>query len=135
MNHLLRPLAPISDEAWEQIDNEAQRALRAFLAARRLVDFSGPHGWEHSALGLGRLAKYPDGYGGLGLVRLRREVQEWLERVRRRGGWTCAHMDITFNSPSFWASIVVMSTCGVGPGSMVSGGSSVGLSSGSFGST
>lgn len=31
--------------------------------------------------GLGRLAKYPDGYGGLELVRLRREVQEWLERV------------------------------------------------------
>jgi uncharacterized linocin/CFP29 family protein len=55
MNHLLRPLAPISDEAWEQIENEAQRALRAFLAARRLVDFSGPHGWEHSALGLGRV--------------------------------------------------------------------------------
>lgn len=32
--------------------------------------------------GLSRLAKYPDGYGGLELVRLRREVQEWLERVQ-----------------------------------------------------
>ena len=31
--------------------------------------------------GLGRLAKYPDVYGGVELVRLRREVQEWLERV------------------------------------------------------
>jgi predicted metal-dependent hydrolase len=31
--------------------------------------------------GLGRLAKYPDGYGGVELVRLRGEVQEWLERV------------------------------------------------------
>ena len=31
--------------------------------------------------GLGRLAKYPDGYGGIELVRLRGEVQEWLERV------------------------------------------------------
>jgi predicted metal-dependent hydrolase len=31
--------------------------------------------------GLGRLAKYPEGYGGLELVRLRREVQEWLDRV------------------------------------------------------
>jgi predicted metal-dependent hydrolase len=31
--------------------------------------------------GLGRLAKYPGGYGGVELVRLRREVQEWLERV------------------------------------------------------
>jgi predicted metal-dependent hydrolase len=32
--------------------------------------------------GLGRLAKYPDGYGGVELVRLRREVEEWLERVQ-----------------------------------------------------
>ena len=31
--------------------------------------------------GLSRLAKYPNGYGGLDLLRLRREVQEWLERV------------------------------------------------------
>jgi len=31
--------------------------------------------------GLSRLAKYPDAYGGLDLARLRREVQEWLERV------------------------------------------------------
>jgi uncharacterized protein len=31
--------------------------------------------------GLGRLARYPDGYGGLELARLRLEVQEWLERV------------------------------------------------------
>jgi uncharacterized protein len=31
--------------------------------------------------GLGRLAKYPDGYGGVVLVRLRLEVQEWLARV------------------------------------------------------
>ncbi len=31
--------------------------------------------------GLGRLAKYPDGYGGVELERLRREVQEWLDRI------------------------------------------------------
>ncbi len=31
--------------------------------------------------GLGRLAKYPDTYGGVDLLRLRREVQEWLDRV------------------------------------------------------
>jgi predicted dehydrogenase len=27
-------------------------------------------------------------------------TQDWLERLRRRGGWTCAHVDITFSSPS-----------------------------------
>ena len=54
MNHLLRGLAPVTDRAWGQIEEEARRALRHFLTARRLVDFSGPHGWERSALDLGR---------------------------------------------------------------------------------
>jgi hypothetical protein len=51
----LRELAPISDEAWEQIDAEARRSLKHFLAARRLVDFNGPLGWECSSVGLGRI--------------------------------------------------------------------------------
>jgi len=54
MNHLLRPLAPITDSGWELLDSEARRRLTPALAARRLVDFSGPHGWEHSATDLGR---------------------------------------------------------------------------------
>ena len=78
MNHLLRPLAPISDEAWEQIENEARRALRTFLAARRLVDFSGPHGWEHSALGLGRVDPVARGPAAEVESRLRR-VQPLVE--------------------------------------------------------
>lgn len=54
MNHLLRELAPISDAAWEQIDAEARRSLKHYLAARRLIDFTGPLGWEYSSVGLGR---------------------------------------------------------------------------------
>ncbi|HMK96572.1 MAG TPA: family 1 encapsulin nanocompartment shell protein [Acidimicrobiales bacterium] len=54
MNHLLRPLAPISDAGWKLLDDEARRRATPALAARRLVDFSGPHGWEHSATNLGR---------------------------------------------------------------------------------
>jgi len=61
MNHLHRPLAPISDEAWSQIEAEATRELRHFLAARRVVDFSGPHGWDHSCLDLGRVTGPHDG--------------------------------------------------------------------------
>jgi uncharacterized linocin/CFP29 family protein len=53
-NHLLRSHAPISDAGWELIDTEARERLVVALAARRLVDFSGPHGWEHSATNLGR---------------------------------------------------------------------------------
>ena len=53
-NHLLRSLAPISGAGWELIDDEARDRLGVALAARRLVDFSGPHGWDYSATALGR---------------------------------------------------------------------------------
>lgn len=54
MNHLLRSLAPISNEGWKFLDDEARQRSTVALAARRLVDFSGPHGWQHSATNLGK---------------------------------------------------------------------------------
>jgi uncharacterized linocin/CFP29 family protein len=54
MNHLLRSLAPITDAGWELLDDEAKQRLTAALAARKLVDFAGPRGWEHSATNVGR---------------------------------------------------------------------------------
>jgi uncharacterized linocin/CFP29 family protein len=54
MSHLLRSQAPITNSGWELLDTEAKQRLAPALAARRLVDFSGPHGWEHSATNLGR---------------------------------------------------------------------------------
>src|SRR3954447_59774 len=65
MNHLLRSYAPISDAGWSQLDREVEERLRPGLAARRLVDFSGPAGWEHSAGGLGRVADIPAPANGL----------------------------------------------------------------------
>ncbi len=56
MNHLHRDLAPISDTGWSAIDEEAKGRLTTYLAARKLVDFAGPHGWQHSATNLGRIA-------------------------------------------------------------------------------
>jgi uncharacterized linocin/CFP29 family protein len=53
-DHLLRSKAPISDAVWALLDSEARERLTPALAARRLVDFSGPHGWTHSATNLGR---------------------------------------------------------------------------------
>jgi uncharacterized linocin/CFP29 family protein len=53
-NHLLRNHAPVSDAGWALIDDEARERLGVALAARRLVDFSGPHGWDYSATNLGR---------------------------------------------------------------------------------
>jgi uncharacterized linocin/CFP29 family protein len=60
MNHLLRALAPISDDGWKLLDDEARERLTPALAARRLVDFRGPLGWEHSATNLGRAAPIAD---------------------------------------------------------------------------
>jgi uncharacterized linocin/CFP29 family protein len=57
VNHLLRSLAPISDAAWKELDQEARQRLTAALAARKLVDFSGPHGWTYSATNLGRISE------------------------------------------------------------------------------
>jgi uncharacterized linocin/CFP29 family protein len=60
MNHLLREQAPISDAGWSLIDDEARERLTSALAARRLVDFAGPRGWEHSAISLGRTRPVAD---------------------------------------------------------------------------
>jgi uncharacterized linocin/CFP29 family protein len=54
MDHLYRELAPISTDAWEEIDAEAKRTLQRTLAGRQLIDFTGPLGWECSAAGRGR---------------------------------------------------------------------------------
>jgi uncharacterized linocin/CFP29 family protein len=55
MSHLLREHAPITDAAWREIDTEARERLTPALAARKLVEFAGPLGWEYSATNLGRV--------------------------------------------------------------------------------
>ena len=44
MNNLHRELAPISDAAWAQIEEETSRTLKRYLAGRRVVDVQGPEG-------------------------------------------------------------------------------------------
>lgn len=60
MSHLLRHLAPVTTEGWGLLDDEARSRLRTALAGRKLVDFSGPHGFDHSALNLGRVGPVLD---------------------------------------------------------------------------
>jgi uncharacterized linocin/CFP29 family protein len=55
MNNLHRELAPISDAAWAQIEEETSRTLKRYLAGRRVVDVHGPEGSELSAVGTGHL--------------------------------------------------------------------------------
>lgn len=57
MNSLLREHAPIPAAAWKEIDAEAKRTLERLLAARRLIDFQGPLGWQASAVPTGRTEK------------------------------------------------------------------------------
>jgi uncharacterized linocin/CFP29 family protein len=59
MNHLTRELAPIPSEAWEEIEEEASRTLKHYLTARRVVDFTGPKGWDHAAESTGRVETLP----------------------------------------------------------------------------
>lgn len=55
MDMLKRSLAPVSEKAWEEIDDQARKVLKEKLSARRFVDVSGPHGWDHGAVVTGRL--------------------------------------------------------------------------------
>ncbi|WP_028936473.1 family 1 encapsulin nanocompartment shell protein [Pseudonocardia spinosispora] len=75
MDHLLRDIAPIPAKAWSQIDDEARERLVPLLAARRVVDWSGPSGWEHSAINLGRTqdmkGPHEEGHGDGVRTRLR----------------------------------------------------------------
>ena len=57
---LKRDLAPIVPEAWRLIDAEAVRVLTLDLAARKLVDFDGPHGIGLSAVSTGRLQLFAE---------------------------------------------------------------------------
>jgi uncharacterized linocin/CFP29 family protein len=55
MNHLFREKAPLTQAAWAEVDAEAKRTLQHFLAARKLIEFSDPKGWEYSSEPTGRV--------------------------------------------------------------------------------
>jgi uncharacterized linocin/CFP29 family protein len=77
-SHLLREFAPITEVGWGHIDDEARERLTPALAARKLVDFAGPHGWEHSATNLGRVRALADAPGE-GLTAAQRRVLPMVE--------------------------------------------------------
>jgi uncharacterized linocin/CFP29 family protein len=77
MNNLHRELAPISDPAWAQIEEEASRTLKRHLAARRVVDVQGPKGVDFSAVGTGHLRQIET--PGEEIQALQREVKALAE--------------------------------------------------------
>src|SRR5260370_10324979 len=77
MDNLHRELAPISDEAWAQIEQEAARTFKRHLAGRRLVDVHGPAGEGFSAVGTGRVRDIDP--PGEGVIARQRQVAPIVE--------------------------------------------------------
>jgi uncharacterized linocin/CFP29 family protein len=55
MNNLHRELAPISDAAWAEIEEETTRTLKRYLAGRRVVDVPSPAGIALPGIATGHL--------------------------------------------------------------------------------
>ena len=77
MNNLHRELAPISELAWAQIEEEASRTLKRYLAGRRVVDLKGPGGVGLAAVGTGHLHNVES--PGEEIVARQREVKALVE--------------------------------------------------------
>jgi uncharacterized linocin/CFP29 family protein len=77
MNNLHRELAPISDAAWAQIEEEASRTLKCHLAARRVVDVPEPKGLSLAAVGTGHLHQIQS--PGEGILAAQREAKAIVE--------------------------------------------------------
>jgi uncharacterized linocin/CFP29 family protein len=77
MNNLHRELAPISDMAWAQIEEEVSRTLKRYLAGRRVADVQGPSGTMLSAVGTGHLRNIAA--PGDGMIARQREVKPLIE--------------------------------------------------------
>jgi len=77
MNNLHRELAPISDAAWSQIEEETTRTLKRYLAGRRVVDVPTPAGVGLSAVGTGHLVSIAA--PAEGVIARQREVKALVE--------------------------------------------------------
>jgi uncharacterized linocin/CFP29 family protein len=55
MDLLRKSLAPISDAAWEEINETARDVMTNLLSGRRFIDVDGPHGLDYAAVSDGRL--------------------------------------------------------------------------------
>ncbi len=78
MDLLRRALAPISDEAWGEIEAQATRVLTSLLTARKFCDVKGPYGLDFAGVSTGRLDLVKDkaaGSPGYGVRRIQPLVE------------------------------------------------------------
>ncbi|KQY02384.1 bacteriocin [Mycobacterium sp. Root135] len=89
MNNHYRELAPITDEAWGEIEQEATRTFKRHIAGRRVVDVSAPGGPTKASVSTGHLVDVaPPGDGVVAHLRESRPL------VRLRAPFTIARTDI-----------------------------------------
>jgi uncharacterized linocin/CFP29 family protein len=77
MNNLHRELAPISDAAWAQIEDETTRTVKRYLAGRRVVDVPAPGGMALPGVGTGHLTAITSPTEGI--IAHQREVKALVE--------------------------------------------------------
>jgi uncharacterized linocin/CFP29 family protein len=77
MNNLHRELAPISDAAWAEIEEEATRTLKRYLGGRRVVDVPSPGGIALPGVSTGHLR--PISAPAEGILANQREVKPLVE--------------------------------------------------------
>jgi uncharacterized linocin/CFP29 family protein len=89
MNNLYRELAPITDEAWAEIELEATRTFKRHIAGRRVVDVSSPSGPITAAVSTGHLLDVAS--PGDGVVA---HLRDSRSLVRLRVPFTVARVDV-----------------------------------------
>lgn len=77
MNNLYRELAPISEAAWAQIEQETTRTLKRYLAGRRVVDVPSPAGVAMPGVATGHLLTITP--PAEGMIANQREVKPFVE--------------------------------------------------------
>lgn len=77
MDILKRSIAPISDDAWKEIDERAKEVLKSILTTRKVLKVNGPKGWEFAAVPEGRLEYIEDNKEGVctGSYKLKKLVE------------------------------------------------------------
>jgi uncharacterized linocin/CFP29 family protein len=60
MDILRRSLAPISQDGWNEIEEQAKDVFYSVLTGRKFAEIDGPHGFSHAAVSTGRL-EVPEG--------------------------------------------------------------------------
>lgn len=90
---LYKELAPISKEAWREINERAEEVLKSYLSARKVMHVNGPKGLDYNVLSEGRLSQIHQSdivnYGNYHVLpltesRVEFEMKRWeLDNVER----------------------------------------------------